>query len=187
MKATDCWVIGIWGGAVLHGGAVSRTFRLLFTSTRSPGVPEDLGQEQRRATGGKILAPVPQVPNKKSTEFGGNRNKWLYLRLAKMNTQQAGITGPVPSSGNGERLCILRRVLNVFLFFLQVYSQKLVSDGSATWCGVLEVISCEHLPFEMQSRTREPRGRSAPGADSNLCEVREELAWRRTSPATRVC
>ena len=114
-------------------------------------------------------------------------NKWLYLRLAKMNTQQAGITGPVPSSGNGERLCILRRVLNVFLFFLQVYSQKLVSDGSATWCGVLEVISCEHLPFEMQSRTREPRGRSAPGADSNLCEVREELAWRRTSPATSVC
>ena len=41
-----------------------------------------------------------------------------------------------------------------FFFFLQVYSQKLVSDGSATRCGVLEVISCERLPFEMQSRTR---------------------------------
>ena len=77
MKATDCRVIGIWGGAVLRGGAVSRTFRLLFISTRSPGVPEDLGQEQRRATGGKILAPVPQVPNKKSTEFGGNKQMAL--------------------------------------------------------------------------------------------------------------
>lgn len=41
-----------------------------------------------------------------------------------------------------------------FFFFLQVYSQKLVSDGSATRCGILEVISCERLPFEMQSHTR---------------------------------
>lgn len=125
MKAADCRVIGIWGGTVLRGGAVSGTFRLLFTSARSPRVPEDVGQEQRRATRGKILAPVPQVPNKKSTEFGGNRNKWLYLRLAKMNTQQAGISGPVPSSGNGERLCILGKVLYSFLFFCKFIAESL--------------------------------------------------------------
>ena len=65
MKATDCRIIGISGGTVLCGGAGSGTFSLLFTSARSLRVPEDLGPEQRRATVGKILAPVPQVPKKK--------------------------------------------------------------------------------------------------------------------------
>ena len=77
-----------------------------------------------------------------------------------MNTQQASISRTVPSSGNGERLCILMRVFCIFFFFLQVYSHKLVSGGSATQCGVPEVISSELLPFEMQSRTRERRGRT---------------------------
>lgn len=77
MKATDCRIIGISGGTVLCGGAGSGTFSLLFTSARSLRVPEDLGPEQRRATVGKILAPVPQVPKKKNnnTEFGGNKKK----------------------------------------------------------------------------------------------------------------
>lgn len=79
MKATDCQIIGISGGTVLCGGAGSGTFSPLFTSARSLGVPEELGPEQRRATVGKILAPVPQVPKKKTKtkkpEFGGNRKK----------------------------------------------------------------------------------------------------------------
>ena len=162
MKATDCQIIGISGGTVLCGGAGSGTFSPLFTSARSLGVPEELGPEQRRDTVGKILAPVPQVPKKKKTNqsLEETEKKGLYLRLAKMNTQQASISRTVPSSGNGERLCILMRVFCIFFFFLQVYSHKLVSGGSATRCGVLEVISCELLPFEMQSRTREHRGRT---------------------------
>lgn len=164
MKATDCQIIGISGGTVLCGGAGSGTFSPLFASAQSLGVPEDLGPEQRRATVGKILAPVPQVPkkqkNKKKQSLEETEKKGLYLRLAKMNTQQASISRTVPSSGNGERLCILMRVFCIFFFFLQVYSHKLVSGGSATWCGVPEVISCELLPFEMQSHTRERRGRT---------------------------
>lgn len=45
MKATDCRVIGIWGGTVLRGGAVVGTF-VCSSLQPDPRVPEDVGQEQ---------------------------------------------------------------------------------------------------------------------------------------------
>lgn len=151
MKATDCRVIGIWGGQFF---VVELCLELFVCSSLQldPPVPEDVGQEQReRATRGKILAPVPQVPNKKSTEFGGNKNLNGFIFAEDERTAAWHLRAYALLWEWGEAL-YPQEVLSYFSFFLQVYSQSL-SNASATQCGVFEVISCERLPFEMQSHT----------------------------------
>lgn len=61
-RLSDHW--HFWRDSSLWWSRVQNFWSALH-SAQCLGVPEDLGPDQRRATVGKILAPVPQVPKKK--------------------------------------------------------------------------------------------------------------------------
>ena len=122
----------------------------------------------------KILAPCAPKPSRNmETVWRKQKREVLLFLPGKRETHQAHVSSTVlksSSSGNRERFYILMKVLHIFLLnFPNGHS----SHQTTQQPSVVSLNLLVHdLLSEIQSGTREYKGRRMPGTEYNLHEVR---------------